>query len=132
MAKKTPPTDPVMIALADRLRESRVRQGVTIYAIAAVIDVSPSTLSCWERRKTKVDPTKLRGWAKLLHEPLSREERERAEATYRARWSVAECGTPAGYARHRREGTPICEPCRQVNRDRNKNYRIKAKADGGN
>ena len=27
----------------------------------------------------------------------------------------AACGTPAGYYRHRREDTPICDACRQAN-----------------
>lgn len=28
---------------------------------------------------------------------------------------VASCGTAAGYRRHRREGTPVCQACRQAN-----------------
>lgn len=35
----------------------------------------------------------------------------------------AACGTPAGYYRHRRENTPICDACRAANTEaKNANY----------
>jgi len=37
----------------------------------------------------------------------------------------AECGTTAGYIRHRKEGQPYCEPCKEANAIYMKAYRAK-------
>jgi Protein of unknown function (DUF3039) len=36
---------------------------------------------------------------------------------------VALCGSATAYERHRREGTPVCEPCRQAWNKRQRLYR---------
>lgn len=38
----------------------------------------------------------------------------------------AKCGTPSGYNRHLRLKIPICEPCRQAEKDRKEQARVKA------
>ena len=35
----------------------------------------------------------------------------------------ARCGSPSGPARHRREGTPVCEPCKVARREYESTYR---------
>ena len=51
------------------------------------------------------------------------EEREAHSAALAAKWReqrLAQCGTPSGYSRHRREGTEPCQPCLAANRDYNR------------
>ena len=45
---------------------------------------------------------------------LSEKERRRARAKLTPARLPAECGTPAGYTRHFRDGTPMCEACREA------------------
>ena len=38
-------------------------------------------------------------------------------------WWLKPCGTPAAYRRHIRHSEPICEPCRQAEARRGRDYR---------
>lgn len=43
------------------------------------------------------------------------------------RWRTGDqCGSNAGYQRHRKAGEPICEPCRAGHRTSAKHYRTRA------
>ncbi|GGJ56160.1 hypothetical protein GCM10007173_13700 [Glutamicibacter ardleyensis] len=42
-------------------------------------------------------------------------------------FTPAPCGTAAGDARHRREKTPVCDPCKEARNKRRREERAKAK-----
>jgi hypothetical protein len=54
--------------------------------------------------------------AERYRQRLDRENARRREERAKNPKSrpVAKCGTPGGYDRHRRQGTPYCDPCRKA------------------
>lgn len=58
-------------------------------------------------------------WGGLAERERRRLRRERAIAVTTPEafvaMGIAACGTPAGYNRHRRQGTPVCQACREAN-----------------
>lgn len=120
------PTDPTLLATLAALKAARLEKRLTIRAVANLVRVSESTISGCEAVKGPPKPANLKAWGKALGVPIPKEAMEAAIASYR-RFAKAECGTSGGYARHTREKTPICDPCRQAELTRQKHYRDQAK-----
>lgn len=87
----------------DVLRLERLKRRIKSIDMAGSVGVALGTLSGWERHRSTPDPGHLQVWAAELGIPVP------ALAPWRR---VAECGTLAGHAAHRRRGETPCLPCR--------------------
>ncbi|UUU21683.1 WhiB family transcriptional regulator [Streptomyces sp. DSM 40750] len=70
-----------------------------------------------EGSANKADRHGIRGGLTGYQRRLVFEELVKRKTGQRPKRKRAECGTRSGYQRHLREGTEICAPCRQANRD---------------
>lgn len=89
------PPDAIMRAVSEYLSG-----GQSQAALARKYGVAQSTLGRWIRAEARMDV------------PLAGVKVGKGS---RIATGIQPCGTRAGYIRHRHDGEPICEPCRQAN-----------------
>ena len=103
----------VELARSENLTDDAIRKAVNrIVELLPPIDIAGRTM-----RRYLVAFDEARGLTPQAPRPLRR--------------SVAECGTQAGYKRHRRRGEPACELCSEAERERTRAYSEKRRREAG-